>query len=102
VVADPRAEHSARQTEATTYNDGNPGNRRLFDGSAGAQYCSKGAVALCLGPRHGTGLVDEVNNGQMKGIAQIDESLHFLGGSTCEGTAHDGRIVDHYPDRIAI
>ena len=90
----PRAGHPVD----LAHEDRHPGHRRLVNGVERAGAAADRAGALGLGADHEAGLVDEVHDGQVELVAEVDEAGELLGGVRGQPAAVVLRIGGEHAD----
>lgn len=78
--------------------------RRLAERGDGddARARAQDAFAFFFQADHETGLVDKINDGQMKRIAELDEPDRLLAAVLIERAALVRRIIHHHADGITV
>ena len=55
-----------------------------------------------LGTNHETRFINQTHHRQMKGVAQVDKTAHFLGAVGSHGSGKPHRVVGHDSDRMTV
>src|ERR1044072_4235422 len=92
----------SRDTKDAPQDDRDPRHRRLIDRGHCATAIARGPCAFSRSADQEAGLVYEIDYGQVKRIAEIDESSHLLASRRIQSAAALLRIVRHHSDRVTI
>src|SRR5579863_4591922 len=90
------------EPEQATNDDCAPGDLRLLDRRDHSSGTAHIPGALTLGADDGAGLVDEIDDWQMKGVAKIDEGLELYRSREIETAAVLEGIIGDDADRIPV